>query len=208
MNDLLLRRRILMTKINFVGYQRLEWIESAGNSYFTVQHFPKHTNVFATTVAVTINANTIFWGVRSSGTSSGAHNCYFGANLTGVQRFRVFTLWTKSTSEFDQSRSWKTDYIPSINTLYTFENMFCVDDMVDATRPVVMFGFDNAGTINSTVGACRIGWWRVSDNGTILYDLYACKRLSDNKVGMYDVIGKHFYTTEGTREFTAGPSLI
>ena len=59
------------------------------------------------------------------------------------------------------------------------------------------------GTSKSTN---RRYWVKVRENNTLVRDLYACYRKSDNVVGMYDKVSKTFFTNSGSGSFTKGPN--
>lgn len=52
------------------------------------------------------------------------------------------------------------------------------------------------------VGNCY--YIELYDNGVKVMDLIPCYRKSDNKVGLYDIIGNSFYSSSGSAQFTAG----
>ena len=59
------------------------------------------------------------------------------------------------------------------------------------------------GTSKSTNRRYRV---KVRENGTLVRDLYACYRKSDNVVGMYDKVSGTFLTNAGSGSFTAWPA--
>ena len=55
-------------------------------------------------------------------------------------------------------------------------------------------------TYNSSIIQMTYWWCRFTQNGNIVYDLYPCKRDSDDALGFYDIIGDTFYPVTGAAE--------
>jgi hypothetical protein len=53
----------------------------------------------------------------------------------------------------------------------------------------------------------RIYYFDTYDNGVCIQKLVPAKRLSDNVLGLYDIITRTFLTNAGTGDFVAGPTL-
>jgi hypothetical protein len=45
------------------------------------------------------------------------------------------------------------------------------------------------------------------ENGNLIKSLIPARRISDNILGLYDIINNQFYTNAGSGEFIAGPTL-
>lgn len=73
------------------------------------------------------------------------------------------------------------------------------------TGNLTLFKADGAVTYgNKTIYGCRV--W---NNGTLQRDMVPCKRLSDNTLGMYDLVSEQFFTnTASNSSFSAGPESI
>ena len=52
----------------------------------------------------------------------------------------------------------------------------------------------------------KLYYFRMYNNGTLIRDFIPCYRISDGVIGMYDVVGKTFYTNKGTGSFVKGPA--
>lgn len=69
---------------------------------------------------------------------------------------------------------------------------------------------------NCTVGTssnerllARLYYFKIYDNGTLVRDLVPCVRNSDNKAGLYDLVGGQFYSSANSGyEFVAGPIVL
>jgi len=56
-------------------------------------------------------------------------------------------------------------------------------------------------------GTNRLYKYRLYQGGNLVRDYVPCYRVSDNVVGLYDLVSKEFLVNAGTREFTAGPDI-
>lgn len=48
---------------------------------------------------------------------------------------------------------------------------------------------------------------KISQNGTPVRDFVPCYRISDNVIGLYDLVGNQFYTNAGSGTFNKGPNV-
>ena len=67
---------------------------------------------------------------------------------------------------------------------------------------------------NGCVGGCndkllqgRMHWFKLYENTDLVFDFIPVRRLSDNAIGMYDMVSGRFFANAGTGEFTAGPVI-
>ena len=73
----------------------------------------------------------------------------------------------------------------------------------NATSTITLFCGNNQGTYEN-YAAGRIYEYKYSEDGILLRHMFPVKRLSDNELGMYDVVNNVFYTNAGTGTFIAG----
>lgn len=72
--------------------------------------------------------------------------------------------------------------------------------------PLWVFDVNMAGSSEGPFTG-RIYSYKISEGGTLVMNLIPCKRIVDNIIGMYDVVGKVFYINKGSGSFTAGPEV-
>lgn len=53
----------------------------------------------------------------------------------------------------------------------------------------------------------RVYWCRFYENGTAQVDLVPCYRISDNEIGMYDLVSGSFLTNSGSGSFSKGADV-
>ena len=199
------------------GYQQLEYLESTGTQYINTGKVPQDTYEYRFKYALTAfdaykgpfcaysaeAANTVRI-IPDNGSNSNVliyFNCKAGGgnlNITGLtsaaNQIVEGSLSKKSyylkniTSNIVKSDSNATDLFPTKGTAIT-ANM-------------CLFGY--SGYISKS----RIYYFDTYNNGACIQKLVPAKRLSDNVLGMYDVISKTFFTNAGTGTFTAGPNAL
>ena len=176
--------------INFVDY-----IESDGNCYINTNVFADNTYTFDTTVAfVKENYNCVPWGVRSSGTYTTENSqCYLNSNTYGNSTTREIKLYSTSVS---LATNWSSGIIPEIDKVYELKGMTVVPTMTTMKYPIILFGLNNIGTINTSVGVCRIYKWTAYSNGVVVKDLRPC--VVAGEAGLYDMVTGNLFYNKGT----------
>jgi hypothetical protein len=71
---------------------------------------------------------------------------------------------------------------------------------------IALFG-DYKDGITQRAKYTRMYYWKMTDNGVVVRHMIPCYRISDNVIGMYDLIGKTFYTNAGSGTFTKGANV-
>lgn len=66
-----------------------------------------------------------------------------------------------------------------------------------------LFGQNRSGSVQCG-GPFQLERAKIYDDGTLVRDFIPCYRLSDNIIGLYDIVGNQFYTNQGTGTFLKG----
>lgn len=130
-------------------------------------------------------------------TSSGEWRWKFGYRsgwlLTGVH-----TDFNRHTAEINNGKLYLDNTQIGSTEVTTFQ----------LTDNIGLFGFIQNGTLGGTSsGEYMTGKFysfKIYDNGTLVRDFVPCVRDSDNKAGMYDIVGDSFYSSPNNYNFTAG----
>lgn len=82
----------------------------------------------------------------------------------------------------------------------------------DFTSPYIGIGsmwrtLNNEGFRTEERNSSDFGYVALYKGNTMMYELIPCKRKSDGKVGMYDILNDVFHYSETSTEFVAGPEL-
>ena len=67
-----------------------------------------------------------------------------------------------------------------------------------------MFGILQNGTVNGSPAGGKIYFLKMKENGMLVRDFIPVKRKSDGVIGMYDLVGRKFYTSPNGVAFTGG----
>lgn len=70
--------------------------------------------------------------------------------------------------------------------------------------PIRIFSLNKPSSQNSTLGSNNYKIYRITTKGDVEADLIPCKRKTDGIIGMYDLVGRKFYTSPNNVAFTGG----
>ena len=201
----MLRRRYLMRKDGAqppIGetYTRLTYIEATGKQYIDTGYVVQQDDViemYYITTATT-SADKAMFGVAQSGVGiwatiySNTSYVRFGSTASVTvsnarQRYKI-TLQKGSVTIDDSSASPVYDSMPAI--------------------PLYIFASNNNGNTVNMYGYCQSMGFKISKaDGKIVMDLKPCRRDSDGRIGMLDVVGGQFFASEGSEEFVGGSEI-
>lgn len=186
-------------------YQEVEYIESTGTQYIDTGVFASENNSFEVKAQLvhTDTASQTVWGGRQSGT--------LGSNqLSYVKGGGLYQFACGNVAQ--SSKVWDTDlhiFKSKKNILYVDGEWFYSAQSAQITTQnnVYLFATNTAGTVGFNGGDLKIYYCKIWNNDTLIRDLIPCYRISDNKVGMYDLANGVFYTNKGTGEFVKGANV-
>ena len=189
------------------GAVEIEYLQSSGTQYINTGLKPNNTYTFCTTVAATQNSfNTVYWGVRSAGTS-GDYNkqCFCNSNTSSTGNTYTNNINLYSTRAMSGEGNWSSGVVPVINVMYSFSNMKVVSTMEQMLYPITLFAFNVIGTVNTSAGKCRISSFRAYSSGVKKMDMIAVRV---GQVGyMYDKVSGELFGNAGTGSFTLGQDI-
>lgn len=82
------------------------------------------------------------------------------------------------------------------------ENLTQYDGEYTASKYIRMFrGASNSQGYEKPVAAKMSAYKAFDENGVLCFDFIPCVRKADDEIGVYDLIGKQFYSNSGTGEF-------
>jgi len=177
----------------------VEYLQSSGTQYINTGIKPNNTYTFDTKVTMTQSKfNCVFWGVRSSGTTTTTgRQCYLNCNTASGSNKKL----TFYTTNINSESNWKAD-VMAVGQMYSYTGLTCVSAMYEMTYPVTLFAFNKAGTIDPAPGICRIGQFTVYNNGVKIMDMIPVRI---GQVGyMFDKVSGELFGNEGTGSFTYG----
>lgn len=190
-------------------YTILDYIECTGTQYIDTGFKANTTTTkFVGAFTPTQKVMGALLGSRN-GTASGPHSC--NVFVLGEGKFRVdwanasysgteinYVVGTKYEMEITRGR------LVINNTTKSYTNSASVDQLGN----FLIGTFNNVTTpyANGFVG--YIHECKLYSNDVLIRDFIPVKRISDNVVGMYDIVTKTFFTNAGTDSFIAGEKLV
>lgn len=182
-------------------YQQVEYIESPDSQYIDT--------------GKTVNSTCIISFDFQYASIIGGYNRIFGArngNGNGLLNIRStntdggnFYLENRNTSWADTAVDTNKHSIVmnAVTNKMIFDGIeklsnFGINDNTEGT--MWLFGTNQGGSTSNV----RFFNYKLIKNGQLEQNLVPCYRKSDNVIGMYDLVGKQFYTNQGTGIFLKG----
>ena len=185
-----------MMKLISCSYERIEYIESNGSSYID-------TGIY------------------------GSDSLDIEISLSSIGNIGFFLISRESNLKrtygvvFEQATSLRFDYYNNLNFLDYSVNQIVtirksgldiyVNNVLSKrlsgnkfTTPstLLMFGILQNGEVNSSPAGSKIYFLKMKENGMLVRDFIPVKRKSDGVIGMYDLVGRKFYTSPNGVAFT------
>lgn len=181
-------------------YTRLTYIEATGKQYIDTGYVVQEDDVID------------MYYISTSTTS--ADKALFGAAESGNG------LWATIYSNSAYVRFGSTASVTVSNARMRF-NLSLRKGKVDVdgstaspvfatlpTIPLYIFASNNNNSSVNMYGYCRSMGFKISKaSGEVVMDLKPCKRDSDGKVGMLDLVSGQFFASAGSEEFVAGAEM-
>lgn len=203
-----------------IEYQRVEYIESSGTQYIdtTVLASDYSDGIGYEFDGVVSSGNTSaewLWGALSDGKRSG--------NVVTAPNNDVFALYVGSNGSA-VARSVRLTFDERItitsfaSSLYPFEATLALNGAVDPSvdnealtasdMPSVTIHLLKCNGSSRTPAKVKIYSFKMRDgNGSEIRNFIPCYRVSDNIVGLYDIVNGTFYENAGTGTFTKGADV-
>lgn len=182
-------------------YTRLTYIEATGNQYINTGYVMQEDDVIEMSYisTATTSADKALFGVVKSGV--GIWSTVYSNSL--YVRFGSSASVTMSSARLRYKLLLKKGsvVIDDINGSPVFSSMPDI--------PIYLFASNNNGNSVNMYGYCQSMGFKISkEDGSIVMDLRPCKRDSDGKIGMLDMVGGAFYSSEGQEEFVGGNEML
>lgn len=190
-------RRMMMTSKGLPSeYQRLEYIENTSTAYIDCGLEPKHTfNYEIKTNAVTGNVvfGTFFLNDRTDYRffCVNGNILYFDVGNNRIMSPQGVTLpyHAKFGNYYIQDLDNETNKVTGNTFGETLHG-------AKLSNLYLLFGYGNAKG--------KVWLLKINDNGKPIRDFIPAKRKSDGTIGMYDLVGRKFYTSPNGVAFSGG----
>lgn len=189
-------------------FQRCEWIESDGNQYINsgikgTQDFGFEIEFIPYNATSLSGYGTIFASRYSSGNDQLTLSTYSPSGNRGIIGYggsRYNAHLTRNKINIASVKN-KVYYAPDGS-----ETDLSAGGEFETPEPITIFALNQRGTI-SQYGTLRLYKYRMFNAYKKTRDFITCYRKADDEIGLYDAVGKIFYTNEGTGSFTKGPDV-
>lgn len=205
-----MRRRIMMSKKSGSSsdlpseYIKLNYIQSTGGQYIDTEFIPDNN----TSVEIQFLFNVVgdgqnrgVFGTRAGATSktysliaSNTAQLYTGYGTTNTSTTRRFAKDTMYVVKKEKNITIMNGETITTANLQTFTCPYSL----------ALFSVKNASEIPSFYSTMTLYYCKIWDGDTLVRDFIPARRISDNKIGLYELIGNIFYTNSGTGEFLGG----
>ena len=209
--NLLMRRRMMMQQKQGGslpdGYQQVEWIGCTGTQYIKTNYEPVQYDELDATFLINSNQGNnskVYWSAGTGDyqfillTNSG--NLYYKYFATG-DAVRMSSSYRPLDSRMNYSIN-SSGIITTTNletgaVLTSATSAYTAP--IDSTDKSLYIFRRSDGTTTFFRG--RLYKFIIINNGTLKLNLIPCYRKSDNEIGLYDTVGRTFYTNAGTGSF-------
>ena len=193
------------------GYTRLDYLESTGTQYID-------TGIKLTSDNVTYEweskesystTNRFLFCASSSASYSGClHGNYSYRSAYIGNVLSAFTMGYNSP--VGQFRSWSLVIHPD-NTAYLIKDgvigtTITWNGTLNKSNTIILYGEHNSNQV-SNLSPVAFRYFKITDNGKLVFNGIPARRNSDNVLGIYDTISGSFKTNLGTGTFVAGPTI-
>lgn len=194
-----------------IGYQEVEYLESSGQQYINTNFIPSNNTTVNLKVSISdYTQNVHIFGCKGTGNNRFSlvynynDNKYFyltlgsaGINNITIPRVVLInTIHDITAGKIDSYLALKVD------TESVTKSMM----VIDPGTSMIMFAGEWNGSIMS-YSKCKIYNFKIEDNGIVYRNFVPARRISDNTLGMYDLVSNTFFTNKGTGTFIAGPDV-
>ena len=185
------------------GYKEVEYIQSSGTQYINTGFIPKYDSRIVLDAEVTDSSIACaLFGARgaASGTNPSA-NVLFSLS-GGTIRSDYYGSSVSSTTTV----SGRTIFDKNKNVVSFGSNTITNNrSTASSNQTLFLFAVQTAGSA-TLLATMKLYACQIYDNGTLVRDFYPCTNES-GAVGLYDLVGKQFYSSAGTGAFVAGPEI-
>ena len=195
-------------------YQKVEWIGVSGTQWINTGISPKSENVTyeCAWIETTRESSTNLFGSTSSTSStnkwSGCHYHSAAGTLYSATGSTDGCCKLSAITSANKINSLTTQIVNNSITM-TLNGMTATQTYSGSIQNGVNIALfaDYKDGVMQRAKYTRMYYWKMTDNGVLVRHMIPCYRKSDNVIGMYDLVGKTFYTNAGSGTFTKGSNV-
>lgn len=196
------------------GYKEVEYIQNTGTSYINTNFKPNQdTRIVCTMQCVTSSQYGRYFGAGGYNTAN-AMQFDYESGAQGILHISWghiagWTTYSSCVGDYNvHTYDWDKNYF------YRDKgetNQFSASTTYTAFQCVANLGIfchiNDNGTAASSQNECMVGKmysFQIYDNSTLVRDFVPCKRDSDSKYGVYDVVNNTFYSSANSTALSGG----
>lgn len=182
-------------------YERIEYIESNGSSYIDTGIYGSDSLDIEISIIYYKISQAVFFLISRV---SPFERTYGVVNQPDL-RFRfdycnkLNYIGTFTNKRITIRKSGLDIYVNNV-----FNNKLSLGYKFTTPSTLLMFGILQNGAVNSSPAGGKIYFLKMTENGMLVRDFIPVKRKSDGVIGMYDLVGRKFYTSPNGVAFTGG----
>ena len=181
------------------SYERIEYIESNGSSYIDTGIYGSDS--LDIEISLSSIGNTGFFLISRESNLKRTYGVVF-EQVKSKLRFDYYNninyLGVFVNKRVTIRKSGADIYVNNVFNQRVSENKFTTPSTL------LMFGILQNGVVNSSPAGSKIYFLKMKENGMLVRDFIPVKRKSDGVIGMYDLVGRKFYTSPNGVAFTGG----
>ena len=181
------------------SYERMEYIESNGSSYIDTGIYGSDSLDIEISIHYNYNKSLFFIASRKS--AKELTYVLVGDAVYSHIRFDYNNTLNALGYYIDKISIRKSGldvYINNVWKMSVYKGKF----MTPST--LLLFGILQKGAVNSSPAGGKAYFLKMKENGVLVRDFVPAKRKSDGVIGMYDLVGRKFYTSPNGIAFTGG----
>ena len=194
------------------GYTQLEYLESTGGQYID-------------TGVLLLSDDVVYeWNAQDKSASNGTS--LFGAEYGSTRTYSGILYGNKSSrlAFLGSKKSASCGYVSADNSFHTWSFIINSDHTMHLVKDgVALSTVSWSGTLNKSntialycnhtgenfnqFASVAYKYFKIYDNGELVFYGVPARRNSDNVLGMFDTVSGTFFTNAGSGTFTAGPDV-
>lgn len=186
-------------------YCQVEWLESTGTQWIDTDTATTSNLQLDLEFQLTNNAvqDTRLFGTWTTGQY---YNIYCGDSANNIKGYSKINTSNSGTAFSPKDQNKHTiiyNRYSDRKCLFDGVVKFTMsEDSTTGTQKAKLF--DGYGTAKAQM---KLYVCKLYNSGTLIKNFIPCYRRSDMKPGLYDIVGRKFYTNKGIGEFLLGPSI-
>lgn len=183
------------------SYERIEYIKSNGSSYLDTGIYGSDTlDVEISYIIVNRSNNLFFIGSRAN-----AYNKTYCVVFEKPTKYRFdYNLKTNELAYYDYANKITLKKLGLQVYLNNKPVLKLPTAKFKTPSTLLIFGISTKDVVNISLDGGKIYFLRMTENGILVRDFIPVKRKLDGMIGMYDLVGRKFYTSPNGVAFTGG----